>query len=190
MNAQQQAPRLFQPPCADLLEQTTKTSIIELNYPIYHISIKKDKERNYVMSLISLTYVSSEARPMTDDDLMAILNTARNFNPTKDITGLLLYRKGYFIQALEGEEADVTALFEKIKQDPRHTKVLCVSQEPIDRRSFQQWSMGFQNLDKLDPAFYNAHRDLLEATFTEDFYAKAPTRAERLLHLFVEETNY
>lgn len=142
------------------------------------------------MSLISLTYVSSEARPMTDDDLMAILNTARNFNSTKNITGLLLYRKGYFIQALEGEEADVTALFEKIKQDPRHTNTLLVSQEPIAKRSFQQWSMGFQNLDKLDPEFYHAHRDFIEATFADDFYAKAPTRAERLLHLFVEETNY
>jgi hypothetical protein len=142
------------------------------------------------MPLISLTYVSSESRPMTDQDLMDILNTARSFNPTKDITGMLLYRQGYFIQALEGEEEDVTALYGKIVQDERHTNVLLVAKEPIKSRSFSKWSMGFQNLDKLDPEFYKAHRDVLNALLDDDAFAKAPSRAHKLLQLFAEEANY
>jgi hypothetical protein len=142
------------------------------------------------MSLISLTYVSSESRPMTDQDLMDILNTARSFNPTKNITGMLLYRQGYFIQALEGEEEDVTALYGKIVQDERHTNILMVAKEPIESRSFGKWSMGFQDLDKLDPEFYEAHQDVLNTMLDDEGFTKAPSRAHKLLQLFVEEANY
>jgi hypothetical protein len=59
------------------------------------------------MGLVSLVYVSVARELMSDEDLKAILEVARRKNAERNITGMLLYRSGYFIQALEGEEADV-----------------------------------------------------------------------------------
>jgi hypothetical protein len=68
---------------------------------------------------------------------------------------MLLYRDGFFIQALEGEEEVITTLFEKIKLDKRHHTVLLLYKEPITRREFPDWTMGFELLtgdsfDKLE----------------------------------------
>jgi hypothetical protein len=142
------------------------------------------------MSLISLTYVSTETREMSEQDLIAILEKARSFNPTKEITGLLVYRKGYFIQALEGEEEDVMALYEKIAKDERHRGVMLVAKEKIEQRSFGKWGMGFQNLDVIDPEEYKGYKEFADETFDSEFFKNNPTRAKTLLHLFVNEANY
>jgi len=107
------------------------------------------------MSLITLVYVSSAKRKMSDEDLKSILEVSRDNNRKQDISGMLLYRNGFFIQALEGEEDAVQALYNKIKEDPRHGNVLSVYKAKIHERSFADWSMGFnkvedESLKKLD----------------------------------------
>lgn len=142
------------------------------------------------MALISLTYVSFEAYPMTEADLLKILDTAHKFNPSQNITGMLLFRNGYFIQALEGDDAAVDALYEKIAADPRHRNVMLVARESISRRSFGDWAMGFKNLHELDLTQYEDYIDLLKQPFNDQFFAENPSRAKTLLKLFVEEASY
>lgn len=103
------------------------------------------------MSLCSLVYVSIATNEMSDEALKSLLKVARINNELKGITGMLLYREGLFIQALEGEESSVVDLFEKIKNDERHYNVLLIHQEPIEKRDFSQWTMGFAapNFDAL-----------------------------------------
>ena len=96
--------------------------------------------------MIQLSYVSSATRPMTAAELLTILQQCYGHNPLHDVTGLLLYGKGTFLQALEGDEAIVASLYEKIKRDTRHTEVTCLSRKTIARRSFPGWSMGFRRL--------------------------------------------
>ena len=76
-----------------------------------------------------------------------MLHFFRKKNRSLGITGLLLYRARSFCQFLEGEEAVVTALFEQIKSDNRHRYVTLVYQEPIESRSFSDWSMKFEVLE-------------------------------------------
>ena len=97
------------------------------------------------MSLFTIVYVSKATQEMSDDALMAILNTARAHNGANDITGMLLFRDGFFIQALEGLEDAIDALFDRIKQDTRHCTVLQLYKQPITERRFSQWSMGFES---------------------------------------------
>ncbi len=52
---------------------------------------------------------------------------------------------------LEGEEKNVLSLYSEIQQDPRHTKVEVLMQNPIDKRMFADWSMGYK---KIDPKEY------------------------------------
>lgn len=102
------------------------------------------------MNLTSLVYVSSIAHPCTVTDLQEILKCSRENNARDDITGLLLYRDGQFIQTLEGPEDAVDRLYQQIRLDPRHHQVMTVLHGPLDSRMFTDWSMGFWNVDDLD----------------------------------------
>lgn len=96
------------------------------------------------MKLYTIVYVSIATNPMLDDDLLKLLEKAREYNKANAITGMLLYRDGFFIQALEGQETSINALFDKIKNDPRHYNVLVIHKTQIDFSTFSQWSMGFE----------------------------------------------
>ncbi|MDZ4764333.1 MAG: BLUF domain-containing protein [Chloroflexota bacterium] len=141
------------------------------------------------MPLIALTYVSSESRPMTDNDLIDILKSARSNNTERNITGMLLYGGGYFIQALEGEESDVNIIYNKIRQDSRHGKVLLVAREQIEARAFHEWSMGFKNLHEVETHSLEGFNDLLDPSNQGTFFTDNPTRATKLLNLFVAKVN-
>ena len=96
--------------------------------------------------MIQLSYVSSASQPMTAAGLLSILQQCYGHNPLHDITGLLLYGNGTFLQALEGAEDAVASLYEKISRDPRHASVTCISRKQIETRHFPGWSMGFRRL--------------------------------------------
>jgi hypothetical protein len=142
------------------------------------------------MGLISLVYVSFESRPMTSDDLKDILNTARSFNGDHQISGMLLYRSGYFIQALEGEEAEVRALYNKIAQDDRHRNVLMIHSGPIEQRAFGNWTMGFKNLDNLTPTDLPGFTDFLSQKMNPELLTNNVSRALAFLESFKEESHY
>src|SRR3954470_3384019 len=99
------------------------------------------------MPLTHLVYVSSATAPFTQADLLALLQISRRNNEPAGITGMLLYRDGNFMQALEGEEAAVNSAYIRISKDPRHEGLITMIKEPISERNFADWSMGFRNLD-------------------------------------------
>ncbi len=74
------------------------------------------------MSLIGFMYASktnSEHSQIKQD--LIVLTEAVKFNSKNDITGVLYYGNGYFLQYLEGEKEQVEALFYKsILKDSRH----------------------------------------------------------------------
>jgi hypothetical protein len=93
--------------------------------------------------LLSLTYFSCAHQPWTDDDLVALLGSARARNDAVGITGMLLYSGRNFVQTLEGASDAVDARFTLIDSDLRHRDVFIVSREEIRAREFGQWPMGF-----------------------------------------------
>jgi hypothetical protein len=142
------------------------------------------------MSLISLSYVSAASRDMSKEDIENILETARRKNADLDITGMLLYRNGYFIQALEGEEKAVMALYDTIAQDDRHKNVLTVHKQEIDERSFGDWTMGFKNLENVNPDELDGYTDFLDQPFDVEAIKNSGSRAVTLLELFKEGGGY
>lgn len=115
------------------------------------------------MPSIRTVYVSAAVKPFAQTQLRELLSKARTFNSSAGITGLLLYHNLSFFQVLEGEEADVSALYASIERDKRHDRVLLLSKQVAEERNFGAWSMGFVDVDpkgaKL-PGFLK----LLEAT--------------------------
>jgi hypothetical protein len=100
------------------------------------------------MALGHLLYISDALRPMTREDLDAIRDVSNAFNAKHDITGVLLYSAGHFVQLLEGEPRVVRDLYDKIVLDPRHWRVRLLVERPADRRLFADWDMGVLDLDR------------------------------------------
>jgi len=96
-----------------------------------------------------LIYVSSAEMLMSSDDLMFLLTQCREKNPLVGVTGMLLYKGGNFMQMLEGEQSVILGLFEKIKRDRRHKDVIKILDGEIQQRNFQNWSMGFVNMNEV-----------------------------------------
>lgn len=96
--------------------------------------------------MIQLVYVSSAIHPFSNAELVELLKKARARNAAINVTGMLLYNDGNFIQALEGEEAAVRQLYARISADPRHRGTEVVIDEVIPERTFAEWSMGFRDL--------------------------------------------
>jgi Sensors of blue-light using FAD len=93
--------------------------------------------------LISLVYLSEAVGHLSHLELAELLAKSRANNFTLGITGMLLFKQGRFLQALEGKRDDVMTLYRKIGKDFRHRKVIMLSSETITHRNFPDWTMGF-----------------------------------------------
>lgn len=98
------------------------------------------------MPLHELVYVSLAEHPMSSDELCSLLTQARAYNQAHGITGLLIYRDREFMQLIEGEQAEVMALFAHIERDGRHLQVYRLWDGPIPARSCLNWSMAYAEL--------------------------------------------
>jgi hypothetical protein len=96
--------------------------------------------------MISIAYVSAASWPMSDEEVSAILVQARANNVRNGLTGALLFHNGRFIQILEGPEEQLDERIRVITKDPRHRNIHIVSREPIEKRQFAEWTMGFRTL--------------------------------------------
>ena len=93
--------------------------------------------------MLMLVYVSSATRLLSHADLLKLLHTSRRNNQRAQITGVLLYDDGNFLQAVEGPDQAIRDLYRRLEEDDRHHHLRIVLEEPIEERQFPQWSMGF-----------------------------------------------
>ncbi|MGR6743206.1 BLUF domain-containing protein [Microbacterium sp. F1-18] len=94
--------------------------------------------------LLSVLYTSNAQAPFGDDELAALLEQSRASNADRDLTGMLLYRGGRFVQVLEGPEQTVRDLIATIREDSRHSGMRVLIEQPIAHREFREWTMGYQ----------------------------------------------
>ncbi|MCF8007873.1 MAG: BLUF domain-containing protein [Methylovulum sp.] len=137
------------------------------------------------MSLHCMVYVSLATQEMSDDHLKALLKQAREKNEQLGITGMLLYRDGFFMQALEGELANIEALFDIISKDTRHSGVLIVYKKFIPQRGFPDWSMGFNKIadSSAETITIKGFTDFLTNP-TPSFFRERASEAEAVLDQF------
>jgi len=112
--------------------------------------------------LIMLSYTSIASHLMTHDELIQLLQQARENNGKRGITGMLLYMEGCFFQVLEGERDTVESLYLKIAKDKRHHHVMKLLEEPILTRGFDLWTMGYRHVTREDLSHEVGLTDLLD----------------------------
>jgi hypothetical protein len=128
-----------------------------------------------------LIYVSSAVRPLSQLELLDILEVSRTKNEEAEITGLLLYKDGNFMQFLEGPRENVCSLMEKIKKDPRHRGVITLLQQEQRGREFSNWSMGFKEIESDILPDVPGYSDLLDLPLTSEQFLLDPSKSLNLL---------
>lgn len=100
--------------------------------------------------LVRLLYVSRSVDPSDEVATQSILDSARKFNASHGITGILCYGGGIYLQAIEGGRKAVNELYGHILHDKRHHDVVLLHYSEITERRFGGWTMGQVNLTKLN----------------------------------------
>ncbi len=86
---------------------------------------------------------------MSANALDAILNNTSRRNSTLNITGLLVYNNGNFLQILEGNYDRVYNLYAKIITDDRHDNIIKLIDEPLETRIFDSYEVGFMVVNNM-----------------------------------------
>ena len=101
-------------------------------------------------SLISLIYASRSTENFHEHEIPDLLKQARIANAKQELTGMLLYIGGSFLQVLEGQPEMVDAVFSTILRDKRHTQLTLIARESILERAFEGWTMMHKTLDPVE----------------------------------------
>lgn len=95
-----------------------------------------------------IAYISQAKQPYDaiEKDIIDIMNTAKEMNPQFDITGVLFFNQGLFMQVIEGQQSHLNQLMKNIKADSRHEKLEILIDESVSKRGFPSWNMDCFNL--------------------------------------------
>ncbi|MCA8974921.1 MAG: BLUF domain-containing protein [Planctomycetes bacterium] len=134
--------------------------------------------------LLQLIYASASNVEFAEAELIELLQKSRRKNVQVDISGVLLYHAGAFVQVIEGPPAEVERLFASIKTDARHGDITLLDRRRVEERSFADWAMGFvrptkADFERVDGLLWFFDDDNLAARWTND-----PDRARCVLLAF------
>jgi len=134
-----------------------------------------------------LIYVSSAVKLMDDDELLFLLAQSREKNIRLGITGMLLYKAGNFMQMLEGEKQVVLEIYDTITKDDRHKDVITIITGDIKERNFENWTMGFCNMEKAGD--FPKYSDYIKENLTLRSFKDDSEFAYRFITQFNEMNN-
>jgi hypothetical protein len=132
-------------------------------------------------NLVSVLYVSSATKEMTPPELLEMLTDIREKNKRQEITGMLLYRGGNFLQVIEGPETAVDGLLKALEHDPAHYGMIVLCRNHIAAREFGDWRMAFRDISHEDLSEMEGYSRFMEAPFTDAEFQCKPKSVYRLL---------
>lgn len=133
------------------------------------------------MPLVALIYVSAALAEWGTPLFNAIRRSSTRHNARLDVTGLLLYSAGSFLQLIEGEERAVINTFNRIERDPRHTDITVVDWQFIVDRRFGQWRMASHRLGQAEADAHPHLAPYFETGFDAGTLASRPEIALEIL---------
>lgn len=91
--------------------------------------------------IASLTYKSVATATPRATDLDKLVVRARERNRKLDVTGLLLFEDGCFLQTIEGPPRALDQLWTSIQRDGRHNHIEVLSEHMVAGRLFSDWEL-------------------------------------------------
>ncbi|MCB0301208.1 MAG: BLUF domain-containing protein [Calditrichaeota bacterium] len=141
-----------------------------------------------MVPLYTLIYVSSAFQKMSEPELLEILEKSRLNNSQRNITGMLLYHDGNFLQILEGPKNALQQLRATIEADPRHKDFLVLFEREVKERAFPDWSMGFRVLNADDIKEIPGFSDFMNPDTEKPDYMQTPNYIYKMLDWFRENS--
>jgi len=129
--------------------------------------------------LMSVIYASRSTEDFHEHEIPDLLKQARLSNARHELTGMLLYIGGSFLQVLEGHPKMVETVFDTIVRDKRHTQATLIAKETIPERAYEGWTLCHKTLDPVEAGELIAEPDY----FSSDTWVARldPGRAKKLL---------
>jgi len=114
------------------------------------LSTINDSTNPVTTDLCQLVYISritstGLSSPSTLND---ISETAVERNQIDNVTGILCYGNGYFLQCVEGSEQALTNLKNRLLVDDRHKELKILDFSEITKRRFAGWSLRSITLER------------------------------------------
>ena len=131
--------------------------------------------------LYELLYTSVAKWKMSSNELIELLEQSRKKNLGLNITGLLVYQNGEFMQILEGEKETVLELYDTITNDERHRSVKTFWEDSISERGFSRWAMGFVNTDNIELPTFKGYSQFLQEGFSSADINHCQTIGKKLI---------
>jgi hypothetical protein len=134
------------------LRRTSQNSPISLEGDVENsvFSLRDTEEGGAMKALNSLIYASRSTECFHEHEIPDLLQQVRIANAKQELTGMLLYICGSFLQVLEGQPEMVDAVFSRITRDKRHTHIRLIAKESIPERAFEGWTMMHKTLDPIE----------------------------------------
>ncbi|MEL6239116.1 MAG: BLUF domain-containing protein [Pseudomonadota bacterium] len=88
-----------------------------------------------------LTYQSKASTPPTPTELDALIERARKRNHKHNVTGMLLYEDGRYLQTLEGPPEGLNRIWSSVQRDDCHQDIEVLSQHYVPSRLFSDWDL-------------------------------------------------
>ena len=137
---------------------------------------------------IQLIYMSAATPQFDSFELTDLLVAARQKNQTLDISGMLVYHDGSFLQILEGKEEAIGKLYDRVTRDDRHTNCQLLIRSYIDKRSFGDWTMGFVDTRLDAQKRRRGFHDFFGEQFSRQTFITDPSVPRKLLLAFRDGT--
>lgn len=116
--------------------------------------------------IFHLVYLSHAKDHITYSDIQAILSSAKKNNEKGEISGVLVFREGYFLQLLEGTEGVVLETLSRIIKDRRHHHLQTLIEANSNQRIFESWTMHFWDGDTADGIAKKLINNIMELAFS------------------------
>src|ERR1700760_4490612 len=94
-----------------------------------------------------IVYISTTSKILNESELTEMLKENYLNNRRANITGMLIYTEGSFIQVLEGSEDSLRRTYQEIVQDSRQKNIIKLAEDNIVSPIFNDWSMAFKASD-------------------------------------------
>lgn len=111
-----------------------------------------------------ISYVSQCRIPVIDrqNEIVNIVKSSTSKNKKWSVTGVLFLENDHFFQTIEGRQSDVEHVYKTIKRDNRHSDIVELVNQPIDARTFDNWSLEAFYIDNPDIINPNTLKHLRE----------------------------
>ncbi len=128
-----------------------------------------------------LIYVSKETSKLSRKEVESLTAKSSENNKEKNITGILIYNSGYFLQYVEGDEKDVHELIGRVSRDIRHEKLKVIYETNSAGRLFPGWTMEYVDYNILKNDLMMEIEHLFEEDRDEDLSFKVYSAIARIL---------